>query len=213
MATDLLPVPLPVLGGFAGLCLGMVLTPGPNMAYLVSRSICQGRVAGLVSLAGVATGFATYLALTVLGLTAMLTAFPLAFEIIRWAGACYLGYLAWNTLRPGGVSPFQVRDLPRDGNRRLYGMGLVTALLNPKLAMLYISLLPQFIDPTRDALGQGLTLGITQIVISVTGNTVFVLIAGAIASLLTARPVWARVQRLVMGSALAGLAVHMTISR
>ncbi|MFV3127797.1 LysE family translocator [Niveispirillum sp. KHB5.9] len=207
-------VPLPVMGGFAALCLGMVLTPGPNMAYLVSRSICQGRGAGLVSLLGVATGFVAFLTATVLGLAAMLKALPLAFEIIRWAGAAYLAWLAWNALRPGGHSPFQVRDLPPDGPWRLYSMGLLTNLLNPKAAMLYLSLLPQFIDPARGSvLVQGLTLGAMQIIISLSVNAIFILVAGEIARFLSGRPLWARVQRMVMGSVLAGLAAHMAINR
>lgn len=210
--SDLLP--LPVVGGFAALCLGMVLTPGPNMAYLVSRSICQGRAAGLTSLAGVATGFVIFLTATVLGLTAMLAALPLAFEVIRWAGAAYLAWLAWNALRPGGHSPFQVRDLPADGPGRLYLMGLATNLLNPKAAMLYLSLLPQFIDPARGSvLVQGLTLGAVQMVVSLTVNAGFVMIAGEMARLLSGRLRWARVQRMAMGSVLAALAAHMAISR
>lgn len=214
MSEALLPVPLPVLAGFAALCLGMVLTPGPNMAYLVSRSICQGRTAGLVSLGGVGLGFVIFLSATVLGLTAMMAALPLAFDVIRWAGAAYLAWLAWNALRPGGHSPFQVRDLPPDSAGRLFTMGLVTNLLNPKAAMLYLSLLPQFIDPARGSvLAQGLELGAVQIIISLSVNAVFVMIGGGIARFLASRPRWARAQRMAMGSVLAGLAAHMAISR
>ncbi|MBP7335813.1 LysE family translocator [Niveispirillum sp.] len=214
MSDPLLPVPLPVLGGFAALSLGMVLTPGPNMAYLVSRSICQGRAAGLVSLAGVGTGFVIFLTATVLGLTAMLAALPLAFDIVRWAGAAYLAWLAWNALRPGGHSPFQVRDLPPDSPRRLYMMGLVTNLLNPKAAMLYLSLLPQFIDPARGSvLAQGLELGAVQIVISLSVNAIFIVVGGGIAHFLASRPAWARAQRVAMGTVLAGLAAHMAVNR
>ncbi|QJE73582.1 LysE family translocator [Aerophototrophica crusticola] len=207
-------VPLPVLAGFAALCLGMVLTPGPNMAYLVSRSACQGRAAGLVSLAGVGVGFCVFLLLTVGGLTAMLATYPVAFEMIRWAGAAYLGWLAWNALRPGGQSPFQVRDLAPDSPRRLFTMGLLTNLLNPKAALLYLSLLPQFIDPGRGSvLAQGLLLGAVQMTISLSVNACYVLVAGEVARFLTGRPFWAKVQRMVMGSVLAGLAVHMAVSR
>lgn len=209
-----LPVPPAVAAGFAALCLGMALTPGPNMAYLVSRSICQGRMAGLMSLVGVGVGFCIFLMLTMLGLTAVLAALPLAFTAIRWAGAAYLGWLAWNALRPGGRSPFQVRDLPPDSPLRLFTMGLVTNLLNPKAVLLYLSLLPQFIDPARGSvLVQGLLLGFMQIAISMGVNGTFILIAGAFARFLAARPFWARAQRLVMGSVLAGLAAHMAVSR
>src|SRR5471032_2109295 len=116
---------------FAAVALGMVLTPGPNMAYLVSRSLCQGRVAGLVSLGGVALGFLTFMLLAAFGITALLFAVPYAYDALRLSGAAYLAWMAWNAVRPGGASPFQVRELAPDSPRRLFAMGLLTNLLNP----------------------------------------------------------------------------------
>jgi threonine/homoserine/homoserine lactone efflux protein len=195
---------------FSLICLGMVLTPGPNMIYLVSRSICQGPMAGLVSLGGVALGFVVYMLLTALGITVLLLAVPLAYELLKLCGALYLGWLAWQALRPGGRSPFQVRDLPVDSPRKLFVMGLVTSLLNPKVAILYMSLLPQFVDLARGSVFlQSLTLGLTQIAISVTVNGLIALSAGAIALFLAGRPVWLVVQRWLMGTVLAALAVRM----
>jgi threonine/homoserine/homoserine lactone efflux protein len=195
---------------FAAIALGMVLTPGPNMAYLVSRSVCQGRAAGLISLGGVALGFLTYMLLAAFGITALLFAIPYAYDALRLCGAAYLGWMAWNALRPGGASPFQVRELAPDSPRRLFAMGLLTNLLNPKIAALYLSLLPQFVDRAAgDVMGQTLALGVTQIVISVLVNAAIVITAGSVASFLTGRPVWARVQRWLMGGVLAGLALRM----
>ncbi len=199
---------------FAAVSLGMVLTPGPNMIYLVSRSICQGRRAGLVSLGGVALGFVFYMLCAAFGITALVLAVPFAYDALRLAGAAYLGYLAWNALRPGGRSPFAVRALPVDSDRRLFAMGLVTNLLNPKIAMLYLALLPQFIAPERgDVLVQTLILGGTQIAISVAGNVGIAIGAGAIAAFLVRRPTWAKVQRWIMGGVLGGLAVRMAVDR
>jgi threonine/homoserine/homoserine lactone efflux protein len=195
---------------FALLCLGMSLTPGPNMMYLVSRSICQGRRAGLVSLGGVGLGFLVYMLAAAFGITALLLAVPLAYDGLRLAGAAYLLYLAWQALRPGGRSPFQVRDLPVDSNRRLFAMGLVTNLLNPKAAMMYLSLLPQFIDPARgNVLTQSLALGSLQIIISLSLNALIATAAGTIATFLGSRPLWLVLQRWVMGTALAGLGLRM----
>jgi threonine/homoserine/homoserine lactone efflux protein len=197
---------------FAAVALGMVLTPGPNMAYLVSRSICQGRAAGLVSLGGVALGSLTYMLLAAFGITALLFAIPYAYDALRLCGAAYLAWMAWNALRPGGASPFQVRELAPDSRRRLFAMGLLTNLLNPKIAALYLSLLPQFVDRAAgDVMGQTLALGATQIVISVIVNALIVVSAGTVASFLTGRPVWARLQRWLMGGVLAGLAVRMAL--
>ena len=199
-----------MLLAFALICLGMVLTPGPNMIYLVSRSICQGPMAGLVSLAGVALGFVVYVLLTALGLTVLLFAVPFAYDLLKFAGALYLAWLAWQALKPGGRSPFQVRDLPADSNRKLFLMGFVTSLLNPKVAVLYLSLLPQFIDPAGGSvLMQSLALGFTQVVISVTVNGLIALSAGSIALFLAGRPLWMVVQRWLMGTVLAALAIRM----
>ena len=195
---------------FALVALGMVLTPGPNMIYLISRSICQGRSAGLISLGGVALGFVFYMLCAAFGITALVLAVPYAYDALRFGGALYLLYLAWQAVKPGGHSPFQVRDLPVDPPRKLFAMGFVTNLLNPKIAVLYLSLLPQFIDPARGSvLGQSLALGMTQIAISLAVNALIVLMAGALARFLAQRPAWITVQRWLMGTVLTALAVRV----
>jgi threonine/homoserine/homoserine lactone efflux protein len=195
---------------FAAIALGMVLTPGPNMIYLVSRSICQGRTAGLISLGGVALGFLFYMLCAALGITALVLAVPYAYDAIRIVGALYLLSLAWQAVRPGGRSPFQVKNLPQDSPRKLFLMGFLTNLLNPKIAVMYLSLLPQFIDPAKGSvLGQALVLGTVQITISVLVNAMIALSAASIAVFLTQRPTFALVQRWIMGTVLAGLAVRM----
>ena len=197
---------------FAAVALGMVLTPGPNMIYLVSRSITQGPAAGWVSLGGVACGFIIYLFAAAFGITALFLAVPFAYDALRLAGAAYLLWLAWNAVKPGGRSPFEVKSLPVDGPGRLFAMGFLTSLLNPKVAVLYMSLLPQFIDAGRgDIFAQSLALGFTQIVISVTVNGIIAGMAGSVASFLKRRPGWALVQRWLMGTVLAGLAVRMAV--
>lgn len=195
---------------FAAIALGMVLTPGPNMIYLLSRSISQGPKAGLISVGGVALGFVVYMLCAAFGITALVLAVPYAYDALRLAGAAYLLWLAWQAVRPGGRSPFQVREMPRDTPRRLFAMGLVTNLLNPKIAVLYLSLLPQFIDPAAGSvLVQSLVLGSTQIVISVTVNALIALSAGSIAHFLAGNAGWFTLQRWLMGTVLASLAVKM----
>ena len=197
---------------FGLVSLGMVLTPGPNMIYLLSRSICQGRAAGLISLAGVALGFVFYMLCAAFGITAIVIAVPYAYDALRIAGAAYLAYLAWHAVRPGGRSAFQVRMLPPDSPRKLFAMGFVTNLLNPKIAILYLSLLPQFIDPNAGSvLAQSLVLGATQISISITVNAIIAVSAGTIASFLAARASWLQVQRWLMGGVLGALAVRMAV--
>lgn len=197
---------------FALVALAMVLTPGPNMIYLVSRAICQGRMAGLISLGGIALGFMVYLLCAAAGITAIFMSVPLAYDALRIAGAIYLLYLAWQAVKPGGRSPFQVSDLPEDSPRRLFGMGLFTSLLNPKIAILYVSLLPQFIQPEHGSVWvQSLVLGLTQIAISVSVNAMIVFMAGSVALFFASRPSWQAIQRWLMGTVLAGLAVRMAV--
>jgi len=204
-----MPEPTTVLA-FALIVVGMVLTPGPNMIYLISRSLSQGPTAGLISLGGVALGFVFYALAAAFGITAIVFAVPYAYDALRFCGALYLLWLAWQAVRPGGRSPFQVRQLKPDSPRKLFLMGLMTNLLNPKIAVLYLSLLPQFVDPERGSvLAQLLTLGGVQIVIAVTGNGIIALTAGSVAAFLAGRPVWVLIQRWLMGFVLVGLAVRM----
>ena len=204
-----MPAPLTFLA-FGLIALGMVLTPGPNMIYLISRSISQGRRAGLISLGGVALGFVVYMLCAAFGITAIVMAVPYAYGALKFAGVAYLLWLAWQALRPGGASPFAVRQLPVDGPRKLFLMGLLTNLLNPKIAVLYLSLLPQFIDRSKGhVLEQSLALGTMQILISLTVNALIAVAAGSIARFLAQRPTWAKVQRWLMGCVLGGLAVRM----
>ncbi len=204
-------VTLSQLFPFAAIALGLVLTPGPNMIYLISRSLCQGRKAGYISLFGVALGFIFYMVCAALGITALIMAVPLAYEALRIAGACYLLYMAWQAVF-GGKSPFQLRDLPPDSARKLFTMGLLTNLLNPKTAVIYLTLLPQFIQPERGhVLSQSLLLGTTQIITSMLVNSLIIFAAGTIAGFLAQRPTWQKLQRWLMGTVLTGLAVRMML--
>jgi threonine/homoserine/homoserine lactone efflux protein len=197
-----------VMGVFA-VALAMVLTPGPNMVYLVSRSISQGRTAGLVSLGGVALGLVVYVVATNLGLAAVFAAVPALYLAIKIAGACYLLWLAVSAFR-GSTKVFEVAGLQQDSNRRLFTMGLLTNLLNPKMAVMYISIIPQFVNPSAGQVFlQGVTLGGVQIAVAVTVNALIVLGAGTIAQFLAVRPTWARIQRYVMGTVLGLLAVRL----
>lgn len=198
--------------GISAVALGIVLTPGPNMIYLVSRSVTQGHRAGLISLMGVAAGFFTYLIAVTAGIATVFALVPAIYLIIKFAGAAYLLWLAWKTVRPGGVSAFVPKQLPNDPPRTLFTMGLVTNLLNPKIAILYLSLLPQFVDPDRGSVAiQSLMLGLAQICVALTVNALIVLTAGSVAAFLSARPGWLRAQRYVMGAALTAIALHIAL--
>lgn len=198
---------------FALAALIMVMTPGPNMVYLVSRSLCQGRKAGVISLFGVATGFLVHMFAAAAGLTAVFLAIPLAYEILRWLGAAYLLWLAWQALAPGaGGSLFEARNLVADSPLRLFAMGFLTNALNPKIAVFYLSVFPQFVRPEYGSVfAQSLSLGLVQILVSFSVNLALIMSAARLAAWFAKNPLWLAAQRRVMGFVLGGLAVRLAL--
>jgi len=159
----------------------------------------------------VATGFLVHLSVAATGLAAILQATPGAHAAIRLAGAAYLLWLAWKTLRPapGG---WQAAKQPDASPRQLFFMGFMTNLLNPQAALLYLSIFSQFMRPERGAvLWQGAQLGAVQIAISVAVNAAVILGAGRFAGWLSARPWGWKAQRGVMGGVLAALALRLAL--
>ena len=195
---------------FAAAALLMAVTPGPNMIYLISRSICQGRTAGVMSWFGVVLGFTVHMLCASIGLTALFMAVPLGYELLKFAGALYLLWLAWQAVRPGARSPSEAKDLPHEAPRKLFMMGLLTSILNPKVAIFYLSVLPQFISPeSGSVLAQSLVLGVTQVLIGSSVNLVVTLTAAAMAGWFAKNRLWLTIQRYVMGLLLGALAIKL----
>ncbi|KAA1009791.1 LysE family translocator [Paraburkholderia panacisoli] len=190
----------------------LAVTLGPNMIYVMSRSIAQGRTAGLISLAGVMLGYLFYMFGAAFGITAFFLSVPYAGGVLGAGGAVYLFYLAWQAVKPGGRSPLEVRDLPREKPRRLFAMGATTSLLNPKLAMIFLSLLPQFIDYQQGSvLRQSLVLGSSLIVAFASVNGLVAICSGSMATFLACRPRLLLAQRWTMGIVLVTLGAHMAV--
>ncbi|PBC66192.1 threonine/homoserine/homoserine lactone efflux protein [Streptomyces sp. TLI_235] len=202
------------IGGIAAVSFGMVMTPGPNMIYVVSRSVSQGRRAGMISLGGVVLGFLTYLTAAVAGLSALFALVPTAYLALKLVGAGYLLWLAWRAFRSPAHSPFRAAEMAHERPLKLFGMGVLTCLLNPKLAILYITLLPQFVEPAKGRVAlQSAVLGLTQITVGTLGNAAFVLTAGALAGFLARRPLLQRLHGWATGTLLAGFAVRIATER
>ena len=204
-------IPLDSLALFAVACVLLVLTPGPNLMYLISRTLCQGRKAGIVSLAGTTSGLLFYAVAAAFGLTAVFVAVPVLFDIVRWAGAAYLLWLAWDAVRPRGSGGlFARRDLPSVAPAVLYRTGILTSILNPKVALFYLALFPQFVVPARGSvLIQSLMLAAVQIAIAAVGDLLFVLAAASVARWLAERPAWVAAQRWVLGGVFGAIAVKL----
>ena len=159
---------------------------------------------------GVVLGFTVHMCCASVGLTAMFMAVPLGYEALKLAGACYLLWLAWQAVRPGARSPFEARDLPAESRGKLFTMGLLTSVLNPKVAIFYLSVLPQFVSPEAGSvLAQSLVLGATQVCIGSSVNLIVTLSAAGIASWFARNRLWLAVQRYVMGIVLGALAVRL----
>lgn len=207
-------VPLDDLVVFSIAALLLVLSPGPNMIYLISRSICQGHRAGVISLFGVITGFVVHMLAAAFGLSAIFLTMPIAYTILKWVGAIYLLWLAWQAVKPGAKSLFQAKNLPMDSNRKLFVTGFLTNLLNPKAVVFYLALFPQFISPEHGSVFvQSLILGSAQITISFLVNLLITLSAAGVAIWFTKNPFWLATQRYVMGFVLAGLAIRLMSER
>jgi len=197
---------------FVAACVALAATPGPSMLYLVSRTLVQGRPAGFVSLAGTVTGLGCHVLAAAFGLSALLVAVPMAYDVVRVAGALYLAWLAWQTWRSGGEPAARARSaLPY---WRLWRDGVATGLLNPKVALFQLALFPQFVDPALGGvLAQSLVLGVTQLVIVAAGDSVCVLAATGVRALFAAGPRASQWSRRVLAVVFAGLAARLLLDR
>ena len=196
---------------FAAACIALAITPGPNLVYLVARTVAQGRRAGLVSLAGTTTGFVGHVLAAALGLSALLAAVPVAYDAIRYAGAAYLAWLAWTTWRDakppsGGSAP-----APASAGT-LYRAGVLTSVLNPKVALFQLALFPQFVDPSRGSvLAQSLVLGATQLAIVAGCDTLCVLAAADLKRRLGGASRWAAWSKRLLAGVFGALALRLVL--
>jgi len=208
----MIPINDLLLFGLAALI--MVVSPGPNMIYLISRSLSQGKKAGIISLLGVMCGFLFHILLVSFGLTAIFFAVPYAFIVVKFLGVGYLLYLAYNTVKSKNKIFDADQNLKLDKPLKLFNIGLLTNVLNPKMAVFYLSFFPQFIKLEYGSiLGQSFQLGIIQIIISFSVNFLIVISAAKMASWFSKKPVWLRIQKWFMASVLTGLAVKMALTK
>ena len=192
----------------------MVCSPGPNMIYLVSRSLSQGKQAGIISLLGVMCGFLFHILLVSFGLTAVFFAIPYAFVIVKFMGVAYLLYLAYKSVTSENKIFNTNQQLKKDNSWKLFNIGLLTNILNPKMAIFYLSFFPQFMKPEYGSLfGQGIQLGILQMVISFSVNFIIVISAAKMANWFAQKPIWMKIQKWFMASVLAGLAIKMAFTK
>ena len=201
---------LPNLLLFASIIVVLALTPGPDVIYITTRGIAQGRKAALLSTAGICTGYLVYTLLAALGLSALLQASAIAFNIIRYVGAAYLMYLGIRALmskRGGSLAQSAMNPLPA---RRILQQGILTSMLNPKGIVVFAALLPQFVNPHLGAVPWQMTafgLTFTLICLCVYGGYAY--LSGRLGEKLATQPRFASLLRWLTGSALIGLGARL----
>ncbi|SIS56233.1 Threonine/homoserine/homoserine lactone efflux protein [Chryseobacterium ureilyticum] len=208
-------IPLHELSFFILAALILVISPGPNMIYLISKSITQGKKSGFISLTGVVCGFLFHIIMVSFGLTAVLLAVPFAYTILKTLGTIYLLYLAYQAIKPNSKNIFDVdKNTSYDSPKKLFTVGFLTNVLNPKVAVFYLSFFPQFIKPEYGSvLTQSLELGVVQVLVSFSVNFLIVLTASRVALFFSNNPAWIKVQKWFMASVLTYLAIRMAFSK
>lgn len=176
----------PTLAAFLAASLVLAITPGPGVLYIVTRTLAQGRRAGLASVGGVALGNLGNAIGASLGLAALFAVSSAAFTVVKLAGAAYLAWLGIQTLRSRPRSA-GTATADRPAPRRIFRDGFVVALLNPKTALFFAAFLPQFIDPRGSAIAQSLGFGLVFVAIAAATDATYALVAGAAMPHLAAR--------------------------
>lgn len=189
---------------FIAATLVLLLIPGPAVLYIVTRSVAQGRLAGLTSTIGVGIGSLAHVAAAALGLSAILVSSAEVFRLVKWAGAAYLMYLGWRTLRSADAG--DTAEVSEDSLRVVFRQGVIVNALNPKLAVFFFAFLPQFVQPEVGRVAAQFTiLGITLVVIGLITDSVFAVVAGSVSG-------WLKAKRSALRKASGGILVLLGVT-
>jgi threonine/homoserine/homoserine lactone efflux protein len=197
---------------FASIIIVLALTPGPDVIYITTRGVAQGRRAALLSTVGICIGYLVYTMLAALGLSALLQSSAIAFEIVRYAGAIYLVYLGIRTLLSKHGSPLSqgaVYPLPA---RRILQQGILTSMLNPKGILVFTALLPQFVHAQLGGVPMQMTVfGLTFTLICLCIYAGYAYLSGRLGEKLARQPRLASILRWLTGSVLTGLGARLLL--
>lgn len=193
---------------FALACLALAATPGPDMLLIASRSASHGTAAGFASLAGIQAGTYCHALAAAFGLAQLFVAVPLAYDAVRYAGAAYLLLLAWQTIRPSAPAERQITDIaPLPA---LFRQGLLTNLLNPKMALFVLALFPQFVRPDAGSVALQIMLMATVLnLIGLLVNGLVIVTSSRMGHALAGSRRFQNISRIFLGTVFAGLAVRL----
>ena len=203
---------LATLALFAAAALALCVTPGPDMLLIASRSASQGKASGFATLAGIQIGTYCHALAAALGLSQLFLVVPLAYDIVRYVRAAYLLYLAWQAFRSSGVVLAPNTGLHRYPLGVVFRQGLLTNLLNPKVALFVLALFPQFVDPAAGSVALQIMIFATVLnLIGIVINGAVILTASGLGRAFSARTRWRRLPQLLLGTVFAGLAVRLAL--
>ena len=206
---------LATLALFAVAAVTLLVIPGPAVLYIVTRSVDQGRAAGLASVCGVHVGTLVHVAAAALGLSALLVSSATAYHAVRWLGAAYLVWLGIRRLLANDedARPEADRRPRRLGLGRIFAQGVVVNVLNPKTALFFLAFLPQFVDVSRGSVPfQVVVFGVAFVLLGLVSDGTYALLASTGAGWLRRRPRVARSSRLVSGGVLIGLGLTTALA-
>ena len=195
---------------FSTACLALTATPGPDMLLIASRSASQGKAAGFATLAGIQAGTYCHALAAAFGLSQLFLLVPLAYDIVRYAGAAYLLYLAWKTVSAGAPATAPQADAVRRTVGTMFRQGLLTNLLNPKIALFVLALFPQFVRPEAGSVALQIMLLATILnAIGIVVNGAVIVAASRLGRLFTGAGRWRRLPQYLLGAVFAGLAMRL----
>ena len=198
------------LAFFAVACLALTATSGPDMLLIASRSISQGRGSGFATLAGIQVGTYCHALAAALGLSQLFLVVPIAYDVVRYAGAAYLLYLAWKTVRSNGTAFAPSAAERHHAIGAMFRQGLLTNLLNPKMALFVLALFPQFVKPEAGAVAlQIMVLATVLNLIGLAVNGIVIVMASRLGRLFAGRGRWRRLPQMLLATVFAGLAVRL----
>jgi len=195
---------------FASIIVVLALTPGPDVIYITTRGMAQGRRAALLSTVGICIGYLVYTMLAALGVSALLQSSVIAFDIVRYTGAIYLVYLGIRTLLSKHGGPLTLGAVNPAPPGRILQQGILTSMLNPKGILVFAALLPQFVNAHLGSVPLQMTafgLTFTLICLCIYGGYAY--LSGSLGEKLATQPRFASVLRWLTGSVLIGLGVRL----
>jgi len=201
-----------MFGAFLAASFVLAVTPGPGVFYIVARSVTQGRLSGLASVAGVALGNLGNAIGASLGLAAIFAVSSLAFTVVKYAGALYLVYLGVQALRAPPATTAPDAPLTREDLGRIFRDGFVVALFNPKTAIFFAAFLPQFIGGAQMAFAQSIALGVIFVLLAAITDSIYALTAGSVRPWLQRAKGATALGRYVSGAAFIGLGLLTALS-